>query len=474
MKKRLAFVLLTSTLTLLSVDVFAQARRIATTPPLAAAKEEQSAAALYNDAAGYAARKFQEFASKKLPYDPKLMEQTLKEQKELAARYAAQLGARPNLSSDDVYFLALLYNLSGNEEKTVETFKRFLAGNKETGGNHAQYARSILVQRLAEVNRLEEAESELADYIRFEPRKVIERVPMEVALVSAYRKGKQPERAVSHAEVAYQEAKSFQSTPANRPTFERLVFTSSSALVGIYEEMKRPERAAAVLEEVRKLALDTPSPFLYVNATAKLADLLVDGKHKMDAVKMVDGALDYVRADIKDENDRRYMLQKLLRKQNELRLQGETAPEIRVAKWIEQAPLKISDLRGRVVLLDFWATWCGPCLASFPHLREWYEKYKDRGLVILGLTKYYGHGGGRQMSPAEEFSYLESFRKEYKIPYGVAVTETDDNLRSYGIAAIPTAVLIDRQGIIRVMTTGVGGGSEGEIEAAIERLLEEK
>src|SRR5207253_10795366 len=84
-----------------------QARHV-TTPPPAAPKDERSASALYDEASGYAARKFQEFANKKLPYDPKLAAQTLKEQKELAARHAAMLNARQNLAGDDLYYLGLL------------------------------------------------------------------------------------------------------------------------------------------------------------------------------------------------------------------------------------------------------------------------------------------------------------------------------------------------------------------------------
>jgi thiol-disulfide isomerase/thioredoxin len=125
------------------------------------------------------------------------------------------------------------------------------------------------------------------------------------------------------------------------------------------------------------------------------------------------------------------------------------------------------------VLLDFWATWCGPCLASFPHLREWSEKYKTRGLIVLGITKYYGNGDGKELTPPEENSFLERFKKEHNLTYGVAVADTDNNLRSYGVQAIPTAVLIDRQGVIRLVTTGTGGGNETMIEATIEKLLDE-
>ena len=73
----------------------------------------------------------------------------------------------------------------------------------------------------------------------------------------------------------------------------------------------------------------------------------------------------------------------------------------------------------------------------------------------------------------EELGYLERFKKQYNLTYGVAVAGTDDNLRSYYISAIPTAVLIDRHGIVRLMTTGSGGSNEVEITAAIEKLLNE-
>lgn len=481
MKKYLALILFTcASFALLHVNGFAQAGRIPTQAPAVTSKDARSGSDLYDEASGYAARKFQEFASKKLPFDPKLAEQILKEQKELAARYAAELSARPKLTNDDLYFAGLLYNTSANEDRTIETFKRFLENNKGATGEHPQYARYVLVMRLAQRKLLEEAESALADYIHSEPRKTTERVMMENALTTAYRQNKQLDRAAVHAEEAYKEAKSLQPTAQNptaqsSATFERLLYVSSIALVDLYRGLKKPEAAStALLDEVRKLALEVPSPRLYVDATSKLADLLIDSKRKEDALKMMEDAIAYVDTNIKRVEDQRFMIRGLKRKQMQLELEGEKAPEITVAKWIEQAPVKISDLRGRVVLLDFWATWCAPCLAAFPHLREWQEKYKDRGLVVLGLTMYYGRGEGHDMTPAEELSYLERFKKQYNITYGVAVTDTLNNHRSYGIQAIPTAVLIDRQGVIRRLTTGTGGGNEAEIEAEIEKLLDEK
>src|SRR5262249_59863938 len=67
---------------------------------------------------------------------------------------------------------------------------------------------------------------------------------------------------------------------------------------------------------------------------------------------------------------------------------GKPAPEIAGEFALNGKPTKLADLKGKVVLLDFWAVWCGPCIATFPHLREWNEKYKDKGLEIVGLTMY--------------------------------------------------------------------------------------
>ncbi|HKC64626.1 MAG TPA: TlpA disulfide reductase family protein [Pyrinomonadaceae bacterium] len=472
MKRFSPLLLLIFIVALHSIESFAQARHVTAPTPTNTASDTRTASELYDEAAGYVARKFQEFASKKMPYDPKLAEQTVNEQKTLAAKNALLLSSRTNFAGADFYYLGLLYSLSGNEDRTIESLKKFLETEK-TVGDHAQFARYVLVQRLAGKNLLEEAESRLADYMHFEPQKGGERVVMESTLAATYRKNKQLDHALVHAEEAFKIAKTLQLNPPNANS-ERLLTNSSFALVDIYEDMKKPADAPrTVLEEVRKLAEGAPSPRLYVDTTKRLTDVLVDGHQKPAALQIIAEAIGYVGANVKDARDRAYFLQLLQRKQMFLHLQGEAAPEITIAKWIEQSPVKLSDLRGHVVLLDFWATWCGPCRMAFPHLREWNEKYKDKGLVILGITKYYGHGEGREMTPPEELSYLERFKKENNLTYGIAVANSDDNHRNYSVMAIPTAVLIDRQGVVRLVTTGSGGGNEVEISAAIEKLLNE-
>ena len=66
-------------------------------------------------------------------------------------------------------------------------------------------------------------------------------------------------------------------------------------------------------------------------------------------------------------------------------MQGQPAPKLALKGWINAEPMTLKKLKGKIVVLDFWATWCGPCLASIPHTNELMEKYADKGVVIIGV-----------------------------------------------------------------------------------------
>jgi thiol-disulfide isomerase/thioredoxin len=155
---------------------------------------------------------------------------------------------------------------------------------------------------------------------------------------------------------------------------------------------------------------------------------------------------------------------------------GKEAPPLRKIKgWVNSwVGVKLSDLRGKVVLLDFWGTWCGPCVQSIPELMDLHEKYRERGLVIIGVHDDSWNSMGDLKKKLGELS--KRYWDGRKIPFVVALdgggrtkvegterTASGATTAAYGISGFPTMVLIDRQG--RVV-----GEYDGN-EVTIERLL---
>ncbi len=166
------------------------------------------------------------------------------------------------------------------------------------------------------------------------------------------------------------------------------------------------------------------------------------------------------------------------------RLIGTRAPEINADHFVATKPVTMEDLRGKVVLLDFWAVWCGPCIATFPHLIEWQEKYSDKGLVILGATNFYNYKWdedagkavraeeGAQVSPEEELAMLEKFRESYKLHHGFFVNSKESGYaKAFAVSGIPQAVLLDKEGKIQLIRVGSGPANAKAVEAKIKELL---
>ena len=141
------------------------------------------------------------------------------------------------------------------------------------------------------------------------------------------------------------------------------------------------------------------------------------------------------------------------------------APELAAGEWINSAPLKLSELRGRVVLIEFWTFGCINCRNTLPFVKSWNDRYREKGLTVIGVH-----------SPEfEEERKVENLRREVAslgIRYPVVTDNDYQTWKSYQVEAWPTMVLLDKQGRIRWMH--VGEGNYDETETLIQKLLAEK
>jgi thiol-disulfide isomerase/thioredoxin len=116
----------------------------------------------------------------------------------------------------------------------------------------------------------------------------------------------------------------------------------------------------------------------------------------------------------------------------------------------------LEDLRGKVVVLDFWATWCGPCVASFPNVRELREHYAPEDVVILGVTSLQGQHYPRgekpidcKGDPAKEHALMADYIKAMEITWPVAFSTTEVFNPDYDVSGIPHLAIIDANGVLR-------------------------
>jgi peroxiredoxin len=117
----------------------------------------------------------------------------------------------------------------------------------------------------------------------------------------------------------------------------------------------------------------------------------------------------------------------------------------------------LTDFKGKVVLLDFWATWCGPCKIEIPWFMEFQRKYKDQGFTVIGVSMDDG------------WETVRPFIEEEKMNYPVLIGNDETASSFGGVDVLPTTFIIDKQG--RIVATHVGLTSKSEFEDAIKSLL---
>lgn len=129
---------------------------------------------------------------------------------------------------------------------------------------------------------------------------------------------------------------------------------------------------------------------------------------------------------------------------------------------LQGEPIKLSELRGKIVVVNFWATWCLPCRAETPALEKSYEQYEGRGVVILGVN----------VTNQDLVSAVESFVQEFGLTYPIPLDRDGRVGFLYQVQGLPTTFFINREGVIRTVVVG-GPMSETFIGSKIEALLKE-
>lgn len=137
----------------------------------------------------------------------------------------------------------------------------------------------------------------------------------------------------------------------------------------------------------------------------------------------------------------------------------EPAPDFVLTDIASGKPWRLSDQKGKVVLIDFWATWCGPCRMAIPHLIELQNEYGPKGFTLVGVSL-----------DQQGEAVVRPFYKSWKLNYPVVLDPMGEVARTYGgIRSIPTYLLVDKQG--RVVNYFMGYRPKAEFEKAIQTAL---
>lgn len=121
----------------------------------------------------------------------------------------------------------------------------------------------------------------------------------------------------------------------------------------------------------------------------------------------------------------------------------------------------LSELKGKAVLVNLWATWCPPCRAEMPAIQKVYDEYKDQGFVVLAVDMT------AQDNPADVLPFAEKF----SLNFPILLDETGDVGRAYQLRSLPSSYFIDREGVISEVVIG-GPMSEALLRTRVEQILQ--
>lgn len=165
------------------------------------------------------------------------------------------------------------------------------------------------------------------------------------------------------------------------------------------------------------------------------------------------------------------------------KLINHAAPKVEITWASQGTPKSFADYKGKVVLIDFWATWCGPCVRAFPHMRDLKERYKDSNVEILGVTSLQGYHMARTLSEGsrperidckddakKEMGLMPTFVKDMNMTWPIVFTEESCFNPDFGVMGIPHLAILDPDGKVRFNELRP---SDSSIEDKIDNILKE-
>jgi thiol-disulfide isomerase/thioredoxin len=136
---------------------------------------------------------------------------------------------------------------------------------------------------------------------------------------------------------------------------------------------------------------------------------------------------------------------------------GEAAPNFELQN-LDGQSISLSSLKGSPVLINFWATWCGPCVSEMPYIQEINKEWSDKGLIVLAINL------------GDNASQAEQFLQDHNLSLPVLLDTNKVVAPKYGIRAIPTTFFIDKNGIVRVKIIGAFP-SKAAIESRLGEIM---
>ena len=140
---------------------------------------------------------------------------------------------------------------------------------------------------------------------------------------------------------------------------------------------------------------------------------------------------------------------------------GSATPTCTLQALGEGSPINMGQLKGEVVYVDFWASWCTPCARSFPFMNRLHRELADRGLIVLAINL------------DEKLEDARAFLAKHPASFALAADPSGQCPRDFGVRGMPSSYLVDRQGMIRHVHLGFRAGEAEKLRALVEQLLAE-